>query len=92
MQRFEQGLSFDIQKHIESDRYSTLEQMYKRTSQIGNILRKEKEKEKGNVPEKRKEVSGQALENMSGFYQKKARNFGNFQGGGSNSIQELRTT
>ncbi|XP_057518486.1 uncharacterized protein LOC130799409 [Amaranthus tricolor] len=61
-----------------------------RASQIGNILRKEKEKEKGNVPEKRKEVTGQALENMSGFYQKKARNFGNFQGGGSNSNSGIR--
>ncbi|XP_057532830.1 uncharacterized protein LOC130810712 [Amaranthus tricolor] len=64
--------------------------MYKRASQIGNILRKEKEKEKGNISEKRKEVSGQALENMSGFYQKKARNFGNFQGGGSNSNSGIR--
>ena len=59
MQRFELDLSYDIQKHIESDRYNNLEQMYKRTSQIGNILRKEKEKEKGDVPEKRREVSGQ---------------------------------
>ncbi|XP_057532976.1 uncharacterized protein LOC130810869 [Amaranthus tricolor] len=57
MQRFELGLSYDIQKHIESDRYNTLEQIYKRMSQIGNILRKEKEKEKSNVPEKRKEGS-----------------------------------
>ncbi|XP_057545842.1 uncharacterized protein LOC130824840 [Amaranthus tricolor] len=53
MQRFELGLSFDIQKHIEK-------------------------------------VSGQALENMSGFYQKKARSFGNFQGGGSNSNSGIR--
>ena len=90
MQRFELGLSFDIQKHIESDRYNTLEQMYKRASQIGNILRKEKEKEKGNVPEKRK-VSGQAVKNISGFYQKKARNFGNFQGGGSNTNSGFRS-
>ena len=60
MQRFELGLSFDIQKHIESDRYNTLEQMYKRASQIGNILRKEKEREKGYIPKKKKEGVGQA--------------------------------
>ncbi|XP_057540557.1 uncharacterized protein LOC130818405 [Amaranthus tricolor] len=68
MQRFELGLSYDIQKHIEK-----------------------KEKEKGNVPEKRKEVSGQALENVSGFYQKKARSFGNFQGGGSGTNSGFRS-
>ncbi|XP_057535244.1 uncharacterized protein LOC130813428 [Amaranthus tricolor] len=50
MQRFELGLSFDIQKHIES---------------VRNILRKEKEKEKCNVPEKRKEGSGSSTN--SGF-------------------------
>ena len=59
MQRFELGLSFDIQKHIESDRYSMLEQMYKRAAQVGNILRKEEEKEKVNVTEKRKEMVSQ---------------------------------
>ena len=68
MQRFELGLSYDIQKHIESDRYNTLEQMYKRASQIGNILRKEKEKEKSNVSKKRKEVAGQTLGNSSDFF------------------------
>ncbi|XP_057535375.1 uncharacterized protein LOC130813557 [Amaranthus tricolor] len=31
-----------------------------------------------------------ALENVSGFYQKKARNFGNFQGGGSSSNSGIR--
>ncbi|XP_057548065.1 uncharacterized protein LOC130826500 [Amaranthus tricolor] len=90
MQRFELGLSYDIQKHIQSDRYNNLEQMYKRASQIGNILRKEKEKEKGNVPEKRKEVSGQTSENLSGLYHKKARNFGNFQGGGCSTNSGFR--
>ena len=54
--------------------------MYKHASQIGNILRKEKEKEKSNVLEKRKEGDGQTSGNSSGFYQKKARTFGNFQG------------
>ncbi|XP_057540648.1 uncharacterized protein LOC130818494 [Amaranthus tricolor] len=83
MQRFELGLSFDIQKHIESDRYNTLEKMYKRASQIGNILRKEKEREKGNIPEKRKEGVGQASGTPLGFYQKKARTFDNFQESGS---------
>ncbi|XP_057532894.1 uncharacterized protein LOC130810783 [Amaranthus tricolor] len=83
MQRFELGLSYDIQKHIESDRYNNLEQMYKRASQIGNILRKEKKREKGNIPEKRKEGAGQTSGTPAGFYQKKARNFGSFQEGGS---------
>ena len=68
MQRFEFELSYDIQKHIEGDRYNTLEQMYKRASQIGNILRKEKEKEKGKAPEKRKEIAGQTSGSSSDFY------------------------
>ena len=38
MQRFELGLFFDIQKQIESDCYSMLEQMYKREAQVWNIL------------------------------------------------------
>ena len=82
MQRFELGLSYDIQKHIESDHYNNLEEMYKRASQIRNILRKKKEREKGNIPEKRKQGVGQASRTPAGFYQKKARNFGNFQEGG----------
>ena len=90
MQRFELGLSYDIQKHIESDRYNTLEQMYKRASQIGNILRKEKEKEKSNVPEKRKEVTGQTSGNSSDFYHKKARTFRNFQGSRSSTNSGFR--
>ena len=68
MQHFELGLSFDIQKHIESDRYSTLEQMYKRATQVGNILRKEKEKEKGSIIEKRKELVCQSSGAPVGFY------------------------
>ncbi|XP_057538026.1 uncharacterized protein LOC130815554 [Amaranthus tricolor] len=90
MQRFEMGLSYDIQKHIESDRYNTLEQMYKRASQIGNILRKEKEKEKSHVPEKRKEVAGQTSGNLSDFYQKKARTFGKFQGSRSSTNSRFK--
>ena len=85
MQHFELGLSFDIKKHSESNRYNTLEQMYKRVSQIGNILRKEMEKERSNIPEKRKESVGQASGTLQGFYQKKARTFGNFQGSGSST-------
>ena len=57
--------------------------MYKRASQIGKILRKEKEREKGNIPEKRKEGVGQASGTPLGFYQKKARTFDNFQESGS---------
>ena len=59
--------------------------MYKRTSQIGNILRKEKERQKCNIPEKRKEGAGQASGSPSGFYQKKARTFDNFQGSRSSA-------
>lgn len=44
MQRFELGLSYEIQKHIEIDRYDTLDQLYKRAAQIGNVIRKEQEK------------------------------------------------
>ena len=57
--------------------------MYKRASQIENILRKEKEREKGNIPEKRKEGADQASRTPAGSYQKKAINFRNFQEGGS---------
>ncbi|XP_057533877.1 uncharacterized protein LOC130811564 [Amaranthus tricolor] len=90
MQRFELGLSYDIQKHIESDRYNTLEQMYKRASQIKNILRKENKKEKGKDPEKRKEIAGQTSGISSDFYQKKARTFGNFQGSRSSTNSGFR--
>ena len=44
MQRFELGLSYEIQKHIEIDRYDTLDQLYKRAAQIGNVIRKGHEK------------------------------------------------
>ena len=44
MQRFELGLSYEIQKHIEIDRYDTLDQLYKRAAQIWNVIRKEQEK------------------------------------------------
>ena len=90
MQHFELGLSFDIQKHIESDHYNALEQIYKRASQIENILRKEKEKERSNIPKKRKESVGQASGTLLGFYQKKARIFGNFQGSGSSTNTRFR--
>ncbi|XP_057545825.1 uncharacterized protein LOC130824823 [Amaranthus tricolor] len=53
--KFMEYLKYPDDKHIESDRYSTLEQMYKRAAQIGNISRKEKEKEK-NITEKRREI------------------------------------
>ncbi|XP_057528592.1 uncharacterized protein LOC130807408 [Amaranthus tricolor] len=33
IQRFELGLSYEIQKHIETDRYDTLDQLYKRAAQ-----------------------------------------------------------
>lgn len=46
MQRFELGLPFKIQKQNEMNRHKTLEKMFKRASQIWDILRKEREKEK----------------------------------------------
>ncbi|XP_057520852.1 uncharacterized protein LOC130801109 [Amaranthus tricolor] len=64
--------------------------MYKRASQIGNIQRKEKGKEKSNVLEKRKEVAGQTSGNLSNFYQKKARTFRNFQGSRSSTNSGFR--
>ena len=44
MHRFELGLSYEIQKYIEADRYDTLDQLYKWAAQIGNVIRKEQEK------------------------------------------------
>ena len=64
--------------------------MYKRASQIENILRKEKEREKGNIPEKRKEGADKASRTPTGFYQKKAKNFDNFQEGGSGANASFR--
>ena len=75
MQRFKLGLSFDIQIHIKSDRYSTLDQMYKRVAPIRNILQKEKEKKKVNVTEKRKEMVSMASGALLGFYQKEPKTF-----------------
>ena len=54
IQRFELGLSYEIQKHIETDRYDTLDQLYKRAAQVGNVIRKEQEK-MGHSGDKRKE-------------------------------------
>ena len=59
MQRFELGLIFEMQKHVESVRYETLEWLYKRATQIGNILRKEKERIGGDT---RKEISSESLQ------------------------------
>ena len=47
--------------------------------------RKEKEREKGNIPEKRKEGASQASGTPLGFYKKKACTFGNFQGSESSA-------
>ncbi|XP_057543813.1 uncharacterized protein LOC130823196 [Amaranthus tricolor] len=58
--------------------------------ELGNILRKEKEREKGNLPEKRKEGTDQASGIPAGFYQKKARNCGDFQEGGSSANAGFR--
>ena len=90
MQRFELGLSFDIQKHIESDRYSMLEQMYKRAAQIGNISRKEKEKEKANITEKRRKMGCQTTGSQLNFHHKKPKIFGGFQGNNSNFNAGIR--
>ena len=35
------GLSYEIQNHIETDRYDTIDQLYKRAAQIGNVIGKE---------------------------------------------------
>ena len=54
IQCFEFGLLYEIQKHIETDRYDTLDQLYKRAAQIRNVIRKEQEK-LSHSGEKRKE-------------------------------------
>ena len=64
IQRFELGLSYEIQKHIETDRYDTLDQLYKRAAQIGNVIRKEQEK-MGHSGERRKEPMLQNEMNVS---------------------------
>ena len=64
--------------------------MYNRASQIENILRKEKEREKGNIPEKRKDGVGQASGTPSGFYQKKAKHSAIFKEAGLVQILDLR--
>jgi hypothetical protein len=83
--RFEMGsLTVDEYYHnIESDRYSTLEQMYKRAAQVENIIRKEREKEKNSFTEKRKELIGQTSGAPVNFHLKKPKTFGGFQGSSS---------
>ena len=56
--------------------------MYKRVAQVGNILWKEKEKEKGNITEKREQLVIQTSAPAS-FYQKKPKTFAGFQGSSS---------
>ena len=52
--------------------------MYKRAAQIGNILRKEKEKQV--VGDKRKKMSNQFSRSQNNFSQKKLRSFEGYQG------------
>src|SRR5688572_16439328 len=81
IQRFELGLSYEIQKHIETDRYDTLDQLYKRAAQIGNVIRKEREK-MGQSGEKRKEPLFQnavSVNNSVPNSFKKHKPFGSFQ-------------
>ncbi|XP_057518465.1 uncharacterized protein LOC130799384 [Amaranthus tricolor] len=40
MQRFELGLVNQVQVHIDSDRYTTLDAMYQRAAQVGSLLNK----------------------------------------------------
>jgi hypothetical protein len=72
------ALSYEIQKHFETDRYDTLDQLYKRAAQIGNIIRKEQEK-MGRSGEKRKEPMLQNVMSVSNHVQnqfKKHKPFG----------------
>ena len=39
MQRFELGLVNQVQVHIDSDRYTTLDAMYQRAAQVGSLLK-----------------------------------------------------
>ena len=52
--------------------------MYKRAAQIGNISRKEKEKEK-NITEKRREIGSQTTGSQLNFHLKKPNIFLGFQ-------------
>ena len=89
IQLFELGFSYEIQKHIESNRYATLDQLYKRAAQIGNVIRKEKEKA-WEVGDKRKEPMEQSSNpnltkrrnQPSNF--KKTRSFAGYQGNAGN--------
>ena len=81
IQRFELGLSYEIQKHIETDRYDTLDQLYMRSAQIGNVIRKEKEK-LGHSEDKRKEPMFQDAvtgSNHSQNHFKKNKTYGGYQ-------------
>ena len=61
MQRFELGLVNKVQVHINSDKYTTLDAMYQRTTQVGSLIKTKKgkrpETSSGAAPsgEKRKE-------------------------------------
>ena len=69
MQCLELDLPYKILKHIESDRSNTLERMYKKVAQNGNVLSKEREREKTGAGEKRKEIKSQPASSRSKFNQ-----------------------
>ena len=66
---FELDLPYEIQKHIKSDRYDTLERMHKRVAKVKFVLSKEKERKKTGAREKRKEVKSQSATSWSNFNQ-----------------------
>ncbi|XP_057520887.1 uncharacterized protein LOC130801136 [Amaranthus tricolor] len=81
MQCFELSLSYEIQKHIETDMYDTLDQLYKRAAQRGNVIRKEQEK-LAHSGDKRREPMFQTEESGSNHAQnhfKKHKTYGGYQ-------------
>ncbi|XP_057540618.1 uncharacterized protein LOC130818464 [Amaranthus tricolor] len=81
MQRFELGLSYEIQKYIETDRYDTLDQLFKRAAQIGNVIRKGQEK-LAHGGDKRREPMFQNAESGSNHainHFKKHKTYGGYQ-------------
>lgn len=59
MMRFDLGLYFKIQKLVSCDKYSSLDELYKRAVQVGSIIKKEKQSSQehnyGQVDENKKD-------------------------------------
>lgn len=84
MMRFELGLFFEIQKHVNGIQFTILDEMYKRATEVDNIIRREKlrnQQTSAHSSEKRKKGFG-GLGSSFGN-NKKARGFSRFSRNGS---------